>query len=188
MRHPPEDHDKSYREYRRLLGARDSKDVVALVEMAGDEAIREIWRTGAMHTLGKIGDARALEPLQRLARTGTRDVRVAALVALGNLRVPAAESVLVELLQDEDRAIATWAAVGLGKLGLRSSVAPLVRALDSDEWGIRLDAARALSRIGDPVAKSALRALRRRERGRRKLKIWLAMLRLAMCGSRASTG
>jgi HEAT repeat protein len=166
-------------DFGRLRDLRKRKDVLGLAELAEDENVFMAWRLSAIRALGAAGDPGAYQPLQRLVRSERREPRVTSVVALGKLCISDAEPMLIQLLGDEDDAIASNAAIGLGRLGRETSVPALIRALDFDAWATRLHAARALSKIGGPEAAHAVRSLRRREHGKRRLWICLAHVRMA---------
>jgi HEAT repeat protein len=110
--------ERALLEHRRLDGLRVRKDAVGLAAMAEDEAVRWQSRNRAIRLLGKLGDRRASQALQRLARAepgGTpipvhsTALRVASVMALQRLGSSDTEKALVDLLADEEPAIASHA-------------------------------------------------------------------------------
>jgi HEAT repeat protein len=95
------------------------EDLLACLGSPDDEL-----RARAAHALGKIGDPRAVPPLEAIARDGEPwQVRTAASAALGGLGDPAA-------------------------------VDGLVHALAADEWAVRDAAARSLVELGEPAVEA----------------------------------
>jgi len=121
----------------------------------------EIWIEGLKHeersvrleaaeVLGRIGDARAVEPLIRAIVVEQLEIRVTAITALGKLGDTRAVEPLIKLLEDEEWTVRRNAAEALGKIGDIQAVEPLIQAIN--DWAIRENAVRALGKIGDARA------------------------------------
>jgi HEAT repeat protein len=107
-------------------------------------------RQAAAEALGKIGDARVVEPLIAALKDTDKDVRQAAAVALGKIGDARAVEPLIAALKDEERdvrAVATEALVKIGTL----AVEPLIAALKDRDSDVR-QAAYVLGEIGDARA------------------------------------
>jgi HEAT repeat protein len=148
----------------------------------GLKSQHETVRRAAAQALGRLGDARAVEPLiqalvdvdekvreaaaQALGRLGEislepliqalvdvdADVRRAAAQALGQLGDARAVEPLIQALEDMDADVRRAAAQALGRLGDARAVEPLIQALKDGTWRIRRAAAQALGRLGDARA------------------------------------
>jgi len=117
--------------------------------------------------LGKLGDARAVEPLIAALRDGVWGVRSRAAEALGKIGNRRAVEPVIAALKDSDFSMWT-AAEALGALGDARAVESLIVGL-KDPW-IRREAAEALRRIGTPEALAAVPSTRHRKRSERKTK------------------
>jgi hypothetical protein len=120
-----------------ILGKALHQTSVCLVERLIKEW--EGGNTGAVETLGIIGDARAVEPL--IKAIGKSLVVRHALVKIGE---PAVEP-LIKALKDEDYSYS--AAKALGEIGDKRAVEPLIKALEDD----LSYAASALRKLGHEV-------------------------------------
>jgi HEAT repeat protein len=104
---------------------------------------------GAIRALGDIADKRALPVL--LAQVDSEQ-RAEVFLALGKLRDPRAESVLIEGLEDVDPETRMNAAMALGPLGNDAAAAALRHTLEDDVHVVREWSARSLEMIsGEPV-------------------------------------
>jgi HEAT repeat protein len=170
----------------------------ALVRM-GDQAIAPLIglldhenaavRHHAVHTLGKINDARAVEALIRALRDSDHMVAARAagsLKVIGDARaVPALAGVLghphretqtavtealerfgadtvpavLAALTDSRWPVREHAADVLGQIGDDTAVPALTAALRDDHWQVRFAAVTALWHIGGTAAKTALREM-----------------------------
>src|SRR5579862_7868657 len=132
-----------------------------------DELVRALaapnWRVrrNAVEALGKIEDARAVEPLIGALRDTDEDVQQEAEAALGKIGAPAVEP-LIGALSDRDRHVRERAAGALGEIGDARAVEPLIRALGEgylETLGgfggpyalVSIRAAMALEKIGAPA-------------------------------------
>jgi HEAT repeat protein len=97
--------------------------------------------------LGKIGDARAVEPL--IAVFGDKDWRVdaAAVTALGQIGTPAVESLIVALKDKNEAVHRAAAAEALGKIGDPQALEPLIATIEGESWDVRRAAAAAMVAI-----------------------------------------
>jgi VWFA-related protein len=101
---------------------------------------------------GQFGDTPLFEALAGDLSDGEEDERVRAAVALGSLRDPRGEPLLMRGLKDESSRVRAAAAESLGRRGTVSTVRPLARLLRDDAPEVRSAAIDAL--------KSLLRAAR----------------------------
>lgn len=99
---------------------------------------------GAIRALGDIGDARALSALLAAA---SGPARQEALAALGKLKDPQAEALLVEALGDGDWRSRMNAAMALGTLGGPVAAKALERTLEDEVPVVREWSARSLEMI-----------------------------------------
>lgn len=98
-----------------------------------------IAAAGAIRVLGDIADRRAFAVLA--TQVGGEN-RAAAVLALGKLKEPLAEPLLVSALADQDWRVRMNAAMSLAVVGTSASVAPLEEALEDEvnvvrEWSAR---------------------------------------------------
>lgn len=111
-------------------------------------------RINAAMALGKIGEAKAFEPLVRMCRHIEANVRATAVSALGDLKDPLAIGVLVQTLKDTAPTVRAASATALGQLEDPRGIEALIQALgDTDP-----------ARLGDrnpEVQRAAASALKR---------------------------
>lgn len=123
-------------------------------------------RGKAAEALGKIGDARAVEPLIQALKGKEYDVREAAAAALGMIGDARAVEPLVQALKDNsnfcDRVLKE-AAEALGMIGDARAVEPLVQALKDKHPDVRNAAVKALTKIGKPSVELLIHALKDEE-------------------------
>ncbi len=146
---------------------------VALVE-AGEAAVELLIaalqhenifvRSHAATALGRIGDKRAIEPLNQLLDREDEDseVGLTATVALGKLGDDETFQFCLSGLQDSDSDERAGSAVALGLIADRRAVEPLIAALKDPVNNVRCFAAAALGDIGDERALPALEEFERK--------------------------
>ncbi len=110
---------------------------------------------GIAHTLGAVGDARAIAPLIVLMRSAEAEVRDAAGAALAQFG-PRALRPLVLALRDPNWRVRTGAAMALAAVKERRAMYPLIASLHDPYAQVRAAAARALGELRDPRAVEAL--------------------------------
>jgi len=98
----------------------DVSAIESLIAALENESINT--RVNAMITLGKIGDARAIEPLIKILKD--------------------------KILKDEDVTLRETAAMALGEIGNVRAVEPLIEVLDDANANVRIAAITALGKIG----------------------------------------
>ena len=146
-------------------------------------------RHNIVHTLGKLGDARAVPALMLHLNDSEANVRMKSAFALGQIGDPSAVPALIDSLDDadsdvhytaleaiaqfgskaipalragltaEDAQVREGCAAALGRLGDPDTVSDLVIALDDPTHEVRLAVGQALGEIGGPEAAAALQAL-----------------------------
>jgi len=112
-----------------------------------------------IHSLGRMGDARAIKPL--LAAVGDRDpnIRVAAVDALHGVSDPDVVASLINALKDPSKNVRAVAAAALGKAGDATAVEPLLGVLTDEDWAVRKAAGDALAHLRDKRAVEPIIAL-----------------------------
>jgi HEAT repeat protein len=110
------------------------------------------------YLLGRVGDARAIEPLIDALQDENVGVRGAAANALGAIGDEAAIPYLRPLLNDYNAQLVVWAAYALTKLG-SDHFSVIADSLKSDEVDVRRSAILALQQLGDERAIPPLLAL-----------------------------
>ncbi len=131
--------------------ARETNDqaiVDALLQVA--EAGEPDLQREALISLGFIGNSRALPvALQSLSAT-SRDVRLAAIEALGGLQPKAAVAPLITVLNDETEPFVLQRTIEvLGTLGDRQATACIAQRLKDEDREVRRAALQALEVLGD---------------------------------------
>ena len=150
---PKNEIEKSYY----LIGEQEWDKLVEIGKPAVEPLIQYLWNTdyrSIAKALGKIGDARAVEPLINTFRDfsersrWSRDDVVCALVDIGE---PAVEP-LIQALKHENKYVIQEAAKALGKIGDAGAVDPFIQALKSAKYY-------TLGAIGEPATEIFIRAL-----------------------------
>jgi HEAT repeat protein len=177
------------------------KDEHELVRQVALRALGQIWqlprlaelgsssrsmRREAVEALGKLRDARAVEPLIVALEDDDWWVRSGAARALRKLGDTRAVEPLIAVLRDEeelvrqhalralgqiwqlpdltrlgsnDRSVQEEAAEALGELGDTRAVEPLIAALKDKDKGVREKAAEALGKLGEPAVELLIATL-----------------------------
>lgn len=146
----------------RLLGALRRRDAGAVEALGRCLAhLERPTRIMALHALGEVAHenvatdelAALHEPVARLAAAADRGEQVAALAALGRLKVAAARPLLTETARTASHAEVREAAVnGLGQIGGDESLALLRRLQTSGSKDLRKKASRWLQRLAPRAA------------------------------------
>jgi HEAT repeat protein len=119
-------------------------------------------RMSAAKALGKIGDARAVEPLIQALRDddGDDELQRTVTAALQKLGMGAVEP-LIRAMRDSNANVRSRAAWTLGEIRDARAVEPLIRALKDECDDVRGVSADALGKIGDTRAvKPLIQALK----------------------------
>jgi HEAT repeat protein len=126
-------------------------------------------RTSSAQVLGRVYDARAIEPLiATLTEDASAEVRTVAANSLGSMgqfvghkKAKKAIKALISVLENESEAsmVRGEAAEALGNIGHALAVAPLLAALEDTSAEVRFWAVFALGVLGDPQALPALKRL-----------------------------
>jgi HEAT repeat protein len=135
---------------------KDKRDVEGLIKALEFKRDVEVRRE-AIHALGAICDARAVEPLIKVLMDPDDTMRLAALNAMGNIRGERALEALIAQLADPNVVVRSQVVGILEELADQRAVEPLSVALlrDSSQY-IREAAALALGHIGDTSAVESL--------------------------------
>lgn len=146
------DSDRQQREYR-------IERLVRFGEAAVDPLCEALAKGGllkkcaAAAALGRIGDRRAVPALLRSVDDSETSVREYAIIALGQLRDPAAVPRLGAIARGWNEFLVGPAVEALGEIGDVRALDPLVKVLlGGGEAHLQIAAARALGRIGHPAA------------------------------------
>lgn len=140
----------------KLKAKGDVKGLIKALRYEKDYRVRR----DAAKALGKIGDARAVEPLIHALKDHRYDVWTSAAWALGGMGKAAVDP-LIPLLKDKDSSARAAAARALGWIRDARVVDLLIQALMDKDTSVRVHVAGALGQIGDPRAVEPLiRALK----------------------------
>jgi HEAT repeat protein len=167
------------------IGARAVMPLIGA--LSGTDSADYMVRIWATEALGKIGDARAVEPLIAALPDGTAGLSGYVADALGEIgdaravdplisqlgafsahhaaealcRIgPPAVAPLIGALRGEESAVRRLAAESLGKIGDARAVEPLIAALRDADGRVRWGATEALGKIGSPAVEPLMVALR----------------------------
>ncbi|MFA5331800.1 MAG: HEAT repeat domain-containing protein [Methanoregula sp.] len=121
----------------------------------------KIW---IIHTLGKLGDHRAVGPVGSLLFDHDLRLQQAAMEALGYIGDSSVSGIIAGRLQDRDERIREVAARVLGYIGDPSSARLLIPALGDEEYTVREVAGDALFEIGEPAIPALAEALKNHSR------------------------
>jgi HEAT repeat protein len=109
-------------------------------------------RLDVIHSLGRMGDARAIKPLLAAVSDPDPNIRVAAVDALNGVGDPDVVASLINALKDPSKNVRAVAAAALGSAGDATAVEPLLTVLADEEWAVRKAACDALARLRDKRA------------------------------------
>ena len=109
---------------------------------------KNLIKASAAHTLGKIGDERAVGPLSIALRGDNEYVSESASEALKNIGSPSV-GVFCDALKDEKKKVRFYAAFALCTIADERALEPLCAALKDTDIDVRSRAAQALGKIGD---------------------------------------
>lgn len=130
-------------------------------------------RSEAARSLGRIGNARAVEPLVKALRDQVEPVRDSAVESLGRIGEPAVE-VLARTLSGESYDMVRWQLVrALGETRNPKALEPLIDALKDTDETVRRLAIEALAKIGEAAIGPLIHSLR--DRGERDIKYGAAV-------------
>ena len=118
----------------------------------GLKSLNPSVRAESAFVLGRIGAARAVDPLVQILSDPAVAVREKAAYALGELAAPRAIPALVKLLDDRESSVRANAAFALGRIGSDKAAIPLALALLDRNDQVRNQAASALGFLGDKRA------------------------------------
>jgi len=170
----------------RNFGYGGTEALIAMGELAVDPLIaalrdddKEVGQFAA-HALGRIGDARAVEPL--IAALEDEEVKGVAAWALGWIPDSRAVEPLIALLREEDARVRRVALETLGKIGDTRAVQPLIAALEDEDEQVRWTAVSALGEMKDSRAVEALITVLEGEQSQRR---WSAAEALGKIGKLA---
>jgi len=118
-------------------------------------------RYHVIRALGRIGDPRAIGPLEALCQTAPVHEKLEAMAALVRLRSPVVRPFLLESLDVSHPEVRRVAAQGLAALATDSDLGLLQRLADDPDWVVRNEAGQGLGRLGLPAARRTLLDLAR---------------------------
>ncbi len=147
----------------------------ATVEALSREDLNPVLRALSIDALGLSGDYQVLPTLIVASSDSEREVRTAAVRALGRLQHPAGEATIERAMRDEHWVVRSMAAEAAGLAGFSRLAAGLDHLLGDPEWWVRFRAGEALVAIGG----EGLLRLRRAADGERPLAHRAAELALA---------
>jgi HEAT repeat protein len=139
----------------RRPGGRVVETLLALLQ-TGDSL-----RYHVIRALGRLGDARAIGPLEALCQTAPIHEKLEAMAALVRLRSPAVRPFLLESLDVSHPEVRRVAAQGLAALATESDLGLLQRLADDPDWVVRNEAGQGLGRLALPAARRTLLDLAR---------------------------
>jgi HEAT repeat protein len=117
-------------------------------------------RAIAAGALGYLEDSRAFEPLcHAFYEDDHWLVQFSAAVALGNLRDPKANAILLEALGNEHVLLQEAAIAALGEIGAVETLPHLLGFVDAEDWLLRKRLAEALGNLPSPQSQTALKFL-----------------------------
>jgi HEAT repeat protein len=131
-----------------LINSASSKSLLPMLM----EELKD-WRTQvrgvSAFLIGKIGDARAVEPLIQALQDSDSWVRSGAARALGKIGDVRAIESLISVLQDSDKDVRKESAEALGEIGDARAIESLISMLQDSDKDVREETAEALGKIGD---------------------------------------
>jgi HEAT repeat protein len=117
-------------------------------------------RSIAAGALGYLEDHRALEPLRYAFYEDNHWlVQFSAAIALGNLKDPQAQAVLLEALDRTNPLIQQAAIMALGEIGAVEAIDRLLPFVQDQDWMMRKHLAEALGNLPDQRSQFALKTL-----------------------------
>jgi len=117
-------------------------------------------RAIAAGALGYLADQRALEPLRHAFYEDTHWlVQFSAAVALGNLKNPQAQTVLLEALNSPNGLVQEAAIIALGEIGAVETIDHLLPFVNAADWLMRKHLAEALGNLPSQRSQMALTTL-----------------------------
>jgi HEAT repeat protein len=120
----------------------------ATVQALARPDLTPVLRALLLDALGLSGDYSVLTPLILATRDGHREVRTAAVRALGRLQHPAGEAAIGMAMQDEHWVVRSMAAEAAGIAGFSRLAGGLDHLLGDPEWWVRFRAGEALVAMG----------------------------------------
>jgi HEAT repeat protein len=132
------------------LRRRHTTDVIAAVLQALRDDHRHFSVLSSAMALLAAGDVDVVEPLVDLLRSPDVDLRLQAVLLLGEQNDARGVEPLVGLLGDPDDNVRFHAIEALGVLKASAAVEPLTAFAESGDFFLAFPALEALSRIGDP--------------------------------------
>ena len=137
-----------------LSGIEADRVVTPLMESLQEDPYGDVART-----LGRVGDARAVEPLLNTLQGATYVSRQAAIEALGMLNDKRALPAFLNALNDDTAGVREAAIKALDKLAAPEAIGRLVEALSDSAPAVREGAALALEHMGPLVLQAMLPSL-----------------------------
>ncbi len=149
----------------------DRNKIKSLIKALGYKKNSEV-RDEAARALGRLGDARAVEPLIATLKDEYWQVRFSAAKALGLIGDARAVEMLIVTLGDINYTTRWVAARSLGQIGDVQAVEPLITTLEDAAEEVQGAAYEALIEIGAPAVESLIAALKGRGEVVRQSAAW----------------
>lgn len=152
---------------KRVIIAREEKDIPYLIGALNipDVAIRRI----AIRYLVKLNAQESGPALIRLLQAADRDVRIAAIIALGKLRIHSAVEPLLEIARtDKISVVREWALGALRDIDSKACLEATRDAWDDVAWEVRRTVIKLLSELGNREDYARLREAYTEESDRRR--------------------
>jgi HEAT repeat protein len=121
---------------RRLLIARDQRDTAYLIEALNDTD--PLLRSITIRYLAKLQAVESIPAVLRLLQASNDNVRVAAVIALGDLRASAATDELIAIAEgDEKDFVRSWALGSLRKIDVDIGLTAARASWEDESWIVR---------------------------------------------------
>ncbi len=131
------------------LGDVKNEQAISPLQTILEDENKEALHAITITVLGKIAGYEIMPILLRTLESSTRNARIRAALALGDLRTEEAVVPFTNLLKTGDGCLRAIAASSLGLIGEKRAVEPLIEALDDRDENVRAIAASSLGCLND---------------------------------------
>lgn len=150
---------------RRLLIARQQRNTTYLIEALNETD--PLLRTITTGYLAKLQAVESIPAIVRLLRASNYNVRVAAIVALGDLRASAATDELLAIAEgDEKDFVRSWALGSLAKIDVDVGLTAARASWEDESWIVRRSVVKIFSNHGGREERSLI------EEAMKSEKVW----------------